>query len=165
MGWGVSHSQTRREAVGDLICCGLVLAGSFILFIGASTLPPPRFEPLGSAAMPRILGILLILLAAIVSLQAIAGLRRTKPTTVESDAPSSTPYRGLIVLVALLLYVFSLDILQLPFLIATPLFVTVAGTAMHRMSVRSIVLHGALGLCIAILISTVFSQFLGIEIG
>ncbi len=115
--------------------------------------------------MPRILGVLLIILAAIVSIQAIAGLRRSKPSTVESDAPMSAPYRGLIVLVALLLYVFSLDILQLPFLIATPLFVTVAGTAMHHMSVRSILLHGALGLCIAVLISTVFSQFLGIEIG
>lgn len=161
----MSHFQSRREAVGDLIFCALVLAGSLVLFIGASTLPPPRFEPLGSAAMPRILGVLLIILSAVVSVQAVAKLRHAKLSTAEIDAPSFSPYRGLIVLVALLLYVFALDILQLPFLIATPLFVTVAGTAMHRMSVRSILLHGALGLCIAVLISTVFSQFLGIEIG
>lgn len=161
----MSHSHTRREAVGDLICCALVLIGSLVLFIGASTLPPPRFEPLGSAAMPRILGVLLIILSAIVFLHAVAKLRQSKPSTVEIDATPFSPYRGLIVLAALVLYVFALDILQLPFLIATTLFVTMAGTAMHRMSARSMIIHGALGLCIAVLISTVFSRFLGIEIG
>lgn len=161
----MSQSQTQREAVGDLICCALVLIGSLILFIGASSLPPPRFEPLGSAAMPRILGFLLIVLSAVVALQAVAKLRQPKTSTVDIEATPNSPYRGLIVLAALIVYVFALDVLQLPFLIATTLFVTVTGTAMHRFTARSIVIHGALGLIIAVLISTVFSRFLGIEIG
>lgn len=148
-----------RRTLGDLALCACVITGSAVLFIGAADLPPPRFEPMGSAAVPRILGGLLIVLAIVVAVQSL----RTPQET--NETPAEIPYRGVMVLGSLILYVAALDFLRLPFLVATPLFVMATGLAMSHLSLRNAVMFAALGLGVALLLDLVLTRFLYISIG
>lgn len=171
-------SEYRIRALGDLLLAAVVVGGSVILFAGAAELPPPRFEPLGSAAMPRILGVILCLLAAIVAVQAVLRLARGEasdmpnlPPLPELDTDDGTapgkasPIRGIVVLGAVLAYVGALDILKVDFTLATTCFVAVTGMAMTRPGPRELLLHAALGLLLGLGVSAVFATFLHVEIG
>jgi putative tricarboxylic transport membrane protein len=163
-------SEHKLRAIGDILLSLLVVCGAAVLFVGAAELPPPRFEPLGSAAMPRILGVILCFLAAVVTGQAVLRLMREAPPPVSSvDAGNASeagsPMRGAAVLVALVAYVAALDLLQADFVLATTCFVTVAGMAMTRIGWRQALVHGALGLILALLVSSVFTKFLYIDLG
>ncbi len=159
--------NAKLRALGDLALAAAVVGGSATLFVGAASLPPPRFEPLGSAFMPRVLGAVLIVLAIIVALR--AALILIRPADVSDTAPSGAslrlPYRGAITLVLLVAYVAAMDFARVPFLLATPLFVMLAGMTIHEVSPRSALVHAALGLVLALALHYVFSTFLFIRIG
>lgn len=148
------------RVLGDLALAAFVICGAVLLFIGAADLPPPRFEPLGSAAVPRILGVVLIGLALIVAVRAVWRARDTPDETEPNDA---SPARGAIVFAALIAYVAALDFGRVPFVPATTLFVMVSGMAMHRVGWRPALVFAALGLVLAAALSWVFATFLYIR--
>ncbi|MEO0383846.1 MAG: tripartite tricarboxylate transporter TctB family protein [Pseudomonadota bacterium] len=156
--------RTRTRAIGDLALAACVIMGASILFIGASSLPPPRFEPLGSAAMPRILGAILIALAVTVAARAILTLARSS-NQGSREAAIQLPHRGIIVFALLVAYIAALDFARVPFAIATTLFVMCAGMTMHQISVRSALVHCALGLVLSLSIDYIFSTYLFVRIG
>lgn len=158
--------EKTRKTIADLTLAGLTLAGAAILFIGAQSLPPPRFEPLGSAALPRILGSLLVVFALIVAVTALVR-HRSGATLIDEDTkgPRADPKRGALVFVALIGYVFALDVLRVPFIVATPLFVVATGTAISGVSLRGLTAFAVLGLVLAAFISTILERFLFIRIG
>lgn len=151
-------SRFSRKTLGDLALSGAVIAGAAILFIGAAELPAPRFEPLGSAAAPRILGTILILLALIVAVQALM-------TRAPVDEPARLPWRGTLVLVALLAFVAALDFGRAPFVPAATLFVMATGVIMSRPTFRNALIFAALGLIVSALLSWILGTFLFITIG
>lgn len=156
--------EAKRRSIADLVLSALVSAGAALLFYGASKLPPPRFEPLGSAALPRILGALLLLFAAILTVRAALRLKRgwIAPETDKSDAD---PRKGFAVLVALVIYVFALDVLRIPFVPATTVFVTVVGLSIGAKTLLNAAIFAGLGLVLSLVISTILSRFLYITIG
>ena len=159
--------EKTRRTIADLALAAVTLGGAGILLYGAMSLPPPRFEPLGSAALPRILASLLILFALIIATIAIFRLREDTPaadTTTQSGARAD-PRKGAMVLAALIAYVFALDVLRIPFLIATPFFVTATGVAIGARTWRNLVAFAILGLLLALAISTVLERFLYVRIG
>jgi putative tricarboxylic transport membrane protein len=161
------RNDTLRH-LGDLALAAFVIAGAVILFVGAADLPPPRFEPLGSAAMPRILGAIMVALALTVAARAVLRLRGATPPEappLPGDARESDPWRGAVVLVALIAYVAALDFGRVPFVYATTAFVTVAGLAMGRVGLRSAAFFAALGLGVALTLGYVFETYLYIRIG
>lgn len=157
-------ANIKARALGDLALAACVIAGAAILFVGASSLPPPRFEPLGSAAMPRILGTILIILALMVGLRAVLTLMRNNSQNI-SEAAIRLPYRGIIVFALLVAYIAALDFARVPFAIATTLFVMCAGMTMHQVSLRSALIHGALGLALSLSLDYIFSTYLFVRIG
>lgn len=153
----------RREAFADLVFAGLVIGAAMILFIGAADLPPPRFEPMGSAAVPKILGMIMVLLALAIGGRAILKLR-----VLPADAPieQMVPFwRGGAVFVSLVLYVAALDFGRVPFVLATTIFITAAGMIMGKINLRSAGFFAGLGICVSTLIYFVFTHFLFIQIG
>jgi putative tricarboxylic transport membrane protein len=85
-----------------------VLAGT--VYWSASQLPPPIFDPVGSAAIPKLVSITLAIIAAVILLQRIAiGRRNQEATAVSSsiarDMPLGTaaPLRGGIALACILI--------------------------------------------------------------
>lgn len=156
--------HTRTRAFGDLALAAFVIIGAGILFVGASSLPPPRWEPLGSAAMPRILGGILIVLALTVAARALLTLAKADRTSANEPA-LVLPYRGIIVFGLLVAYIAALDFGRVPFVVATTLFVMCAGMTMHRISVRSALVHAALGLVLSLSLDYIFSTYLFVRIG
>ncbi len=155
--------DVTRQNIPDIILAALVAGGSALLFIGAAELPPPRFEPLGSAALPRILGALLILFAVILVIRAL--LRMRAGTLRDEAASQADPRRGALVFVALVLYVAALDFGRVPFVPATTVFVTATGLAIGARNWVNLAVFAALGLVLSFAISTVLERFLYISIG
>ena len=156
--------RTRRM-VADLALAALTVAGAILLLIGAMDLPPPRFEPLGSAALPRILSGLLLVFAVIVAIRALLRHRSGTLERVTEEGPKADPRRGALVLVALVAYVFALDVLRIPFLIATPVFVAATGLAIGARTWSNLAAFATLGLALAFSISLVLEKLLYVRIG
>ncbi|WP_226781445.1 tripartite tricarboxylate transporter TctB family protein [Oceaniglobus trochenteri] len=157
-------TEATRRSIADLVLSLLVAGGAVILFIGAADLPPPRFEPLGSAALPRILGALLLLFAAILALR--AGLRLHRGWVApKAEVNGADPRKGFAVLLALILYVLALDVLRVPFVAATTVFVVVVGLSIGARNWRNLLVFAGLGLVLSLAISTILSRFLFITIG
>ena len=155
-----------RRTLADLTLASLTVGGAAILFIGAMSLPPPRFEPLGSAALPRILGGLLVFFALIVAARALLRHRNDAPLAQpDKSGPRADPKRGALVFAALVAYVFALDVLRVPFVVATPVFVIATGTAIGGVSLRGLIAYAILGVFLAVFISTVLERLLYIRIG
>lgn len=157
-------TETSRRTIADLALALMVSAGAALLFIGAAELPPPRFEPLGSAALPRILGALLLLFAAILTVRALLRLRSGWPAP-EAEESRADPRRGFAVLVALIGYVFALDVLRLSFIPVTTVFVTIVGLSIGARTWLNAAIFAGLGLVLSLAISTILSRFLYITIG
>lgn len=155
----------KRRMIADLVLAVLTLTGAAVLLLGAADLPPPRFEPLGSAALPRILAALIIIFSLIVALRALLQYRAHVAEPAVNDGPTIDPRRGALVLAALIIYVLALDVFRIPFLVATPLFVVATGLSIGGRTWINLVAFAALGLVLAFGISLVLEQLLYIRIG
>lgn len=144
----------------DAALAGFALVVAALLLVGSAGLPPPRFEPLGSAALPRILAGLLILFAGIIL---VGAWRRRETPDAEGEAPPSA-LRGLGAFGALVLYVAALDRLGVPFVPATVAFVTGMGALLAGLRWRSLLAFLAFGVVLALLIDAVFTRFLHVDL-
>lgn len=156
-------TNKKAKAIADLALLAVIGVGVVVLFVGASSLPPPRFEPLGSAAMPRILGVILVCLGIPVAFAAIRDL--ISESDNEPRADIKLPFTGIAVFLALVAYVAALDFAQLPFVPATAVFVALVGIAIDSVSLRVLAIYGGLGLVLSSILSYVFSNFLYVQIG
>lgn len=179
-----------RDIVSDLLLAVAVLVGAGLLLVGASDLPPPRFEPMGSAALPRILACMLVLFALVLGARAIrryfvgrsaslqtenrsgdADIRNSNvtahsPDTVSTgNATTGNAIRAAILFAGLVAYVFALDKLQWPFILATTVFVTFVGTLLSQLNYRSLIVFLIFGLALSISVHTVFTRFLYVDLG
>lgn len=156
----------RLRAFGDLALSLVVVLLAALLFVGARSLPPPRFEPLGSAAAPRILGVVLIVLAAVIALRAVIALVRGGG---EDDAPAvaegAHPWWSALLFAALILYVAALDFGRVPFWAATAVFLGVAGFILTGWRWRAALIYMIFGGVLGLALSWVFTNFLYISIG
>ncbi|WP_163266380.1 tripartite tricarboxylate transporter TctB family protein [Chelativorans alearense] len=159
----------NREMAADLILSGLVAFAAAVLLYGAASLPPPRFDPLGSAALPRALGVLMLIFSAIIAVRALT--RRKLPdddegwvVPNEEEPRAASPVRGLLIFVALVAYVAALDFARAPFVPATTVMMAVSGLVLHRVDWRTGLLFGAIGLGLALGLSYVFTHFLYVDL-
>ncbi len=171
----------------DLALVLAVLAGAGLLFVGASTLPPPRFEPMGSAALPRILGGVLVFFAMIIAIKAIVQLRYKQSSRHGSDETDGAAdgssvvnpakdrdtdesaltgqLRGICVFTCLILYIVALDILQWPFIPVTAAFVTLVGTVLSPQRLQAMWKFALFGLLLAAGLFLVMTRFLYVDLG
>ncbi|MGK7864939.1 tripartite tricarboxylate transporter TctB family protein [Falsiroseomonas sp. E2-1-a4] len=68
-----------RAPVADCWLAVFVTGLAALLWFEAEKLPPPFFDPLGSAAVPQGIAVILLVLAALVALRAGIGLAQRKP--------------------------------------------------------------------------------------
>ena len=163
----------------DLALAAAVLIAAVALFVGASGLPAPRFEPMGSAAVPRILGGLLALFGAILGGRAAWRLARgaAGPTdaagrgsdaegeATDADADvAPNPLRTVAVLVALVLYVAALDVLDWPFVPVTTAFVVALGATLAAPRPRTLAVFAGYGALLAFALHAVFTRFLYVDL-
>jgi putative tricarboxylic transport membrane protein len=162
---GQVRGERERDPPGRgrdtaLAACALAAAG--LLAYGSVGLPPPRFEPMGSAALPRILAGLIALFALVILAQAWLGRGAAIGGTAARAAP---PLRAIGAFCALLAYVAALDFGRAPFIPATIAFTLALGLLLTRRSPRAMAGFAILGLILSFGIDVVFSAFLYVDLG
>ncbi|MGR3481144.1 tripartite tricarboxylate transporter TctB family protein [Salipiger marinus] len=156
-----------RRAAGDLLLAALCIAGAALLLAGAASLPPPRFEPLGSAAMPRALAVVLIVLSLLMAGRSLVTLRRTGPTP-DDDLPQpegTRQGRSVLTFLALVAYVAALDLGRVPFWIATMVFLAAIGLILTGGNLRAGAVYAVLGAALGAALAWAFQNFLYISLG
>lgn len=163
-----SHRQNRQMGA-DLTLSALVAIGAAVLLYGAAFLPPPRFDPLGSAALPRALAILMLVFSAIISVRAVMRPKAIaeESEVVRNEEPDAlqSPMRGILIFVALIAYVAALDFARAPFVPATTAMMTVSGLVLHRAHWRTGLLFAGIGLGLSLGLSYIFNHFLYVDLG
>lgn len=127
----MSSNATAKSEIAFAI---VLIAFSGLIYLGTADLPPPKFEPLGSAALPRALSGIMALLSLIMMGRAVYQLKRSKAEAKpKPNAIKSHNMLSLGVFVATLVFVAVMDFGLLGFNIAGIIFLTfVAWLMTHR---------------------------------
>jgi putative tricarboxylic transport membrane protein len=132
----------------------LVLAGLFIA--QARGLPPPFFEPIGSAAVPRGTAWIVVVLAVVMMTRALLS-RETGPAPFHSprEIRRTLAFSGLI-----LLYVAALGLTRIGYALATVAFLTIAVPLLAGFSRQWLLRSLALGIPLGFGLQYLFTHIL-----
>jgi len=165
-------SSTRKTALGDLALCAAVAVGAALLLIGAAGLPPPRFDPLGSAALPRALAVIMLAFAAWIAGAALRTLARPEDPGAApgvEDPPGApadvNPWRGIVVFAALIAFIAALDVFRVHLIPAATVFMAIIGLVVSGPTLRNALAYGLFGLALSAVLTWVMSSFLYVSFG
>lgn len=159
---------TRLGPAGWDIVTGIALLGlSAVVLWQAERLPPPIFDPIGSAFLPRAVALVI----AGLSLVMIAGALSAARAELAQDngggdaaGSRSAAGRGLAVVVMLAVYGVLLESGMVGFTAATALFVAATGTLLSRGNHRVMVASVVTGIVLAVACRYVFTQIFYIDL-
>ena len=147
----------------------LVAAFAAASLYGSSLLPPASYEPLGSAAFPKALGLITLCLVA---LQAISLIRNHASTT--SSAESETTPRSFswkkyrkpaLMLGAMVLYLAAMSYSGIDFRISTSVFLSLVMCLLTRPdSLKKVLLITSCSIVLAVVLDLVFKHLFYIDI-
>lgn len=161
-------SETSERAPLVDICFALaMLAFAGIVWWGTADLPPPRYEPIGSAALPRVLAVVMAVLSLIVLVRAHARQQaqgQDRTTTVASAAFRPRPLLAIAVFGVLVLYVLAMDQRLLGFIPASIIAFTVIGGLLTGFTPKR--LSWLLGFVVVMVVAIwlVFTRFFYIDL-
>ncbi|GAB5377315.1 MAG: hypothetical protein AcusKO_37770 [Acuticoccus sp.] len=127
----VGKSSTPRADVALALSVGGFAA---LLLWEADKIPPPFFDPLGSAALPNAIALVMAVLATIVLLRAVAA--HPFPALVRPTDYRPRPDIALGIVILALAYVAAMEYGVLGFRAATVLFVALACALLGRLQPR-----------------------------
>ena len=154
----------------DIVLALAVIALAVVLYIGTLSLPPAKWEPLGSAAVPRGLCVIMSCLAAVVLARAVLTLRKGAPkvrAAVPLDAEEAferRPWTAVVMFGLVVLYVAAMDFHLLGFVEATVAFLVALGLVFTRARRRHIPWIVGFALIIAVGNYLVFTHFLYVDL-
>lgn len=149
---GGSPRPTDNADLHLCIFTAIIAAG---LYAGASVLPPPTFDPLGSAAVPKAVAVVLAGLALLV-LMPYVRQRRQSGATGQASLQGAANGAGIVLLA--LLYTGVLDFRIVPFWLATLLFIPAAG-AIIRPERSVLIVNLIIGLILGVGGQWIFTKF------
>lgn len=125
----------------DLLLALAVTLLAVVVYWQASLLPPPFFDPVGSAAVPKLVAIVLVLLAigvVVERLRAKPGSAETgfAPEVVDDEPAAPAPWTAFASIVLPVLYVSVMQAGWLAFAQASTLFVFALGALFSRFRPR-----------------------------
>jgi putative tricarboxylic transport membrane protein len=148
-------------AIGDLVFAAAIIAVAAVVWIGTADLPPPRWEPVGSAAIPRGVALIMAVLATVVAVRALR-----VPPAGNTDAPM-TP-RALARVVALsgvlVLTVALMDARIVGFRAGAIGFLFLAGLILGGLNVRNAAISAAFAVVLALSLHAVFTRLFYIDL-
>lgn len=134
MAWLTAVFGQSRAPRADMALAIVVGAFAALLLWEADKIPPPFFDPLGSAAVPNGVALVLAVLSAIVLVRALLAL--PWPPRPDSVGYRVRPDIALGIALAAVLYVAAMDFEVLGFRTATILFVAVASALLGRFHLK-----------------------------
>ncbi len=158
------NSDTGPSALVDLALAGAAILLAVVLVVGSSSLPPPRYEPMGSAALPQILAGLIVLFAGWIGAGAVRR-RKAGGNEMPSMPGLQSRYKGIAVFATLIVYVLALDVFRASFVPATTLFVTISAHLLSKPDWRKALAFFAFGLLLSSLIFFALTRFFYVDLG
>ncbi|WMS43538.1 tripartite tricarboxylate transporter TctB family protein [Acuticoccus sp. MNP-M23] len=152
----------RAPATGDLVFSGIIIALAAVVWVGTAGLPPPRYEPIGSAAIPRGVALIMACLALIVGVRA---LRTGAASSASGDAVSRRALATTVVLMAAtLLYVALMDAGIAGFRLATVPFLTLCGVLLGGLNWRNALIALVFAAILTFALHFIFTQLFYIDL-
>lgn len=160
----VVNAEARAELILGL--CLWVLSAA--VWMAADRLPPPIFDPLGSAAVPKLVAVILALLAAAMLVQRLAG-HADASMIADPGGPGdqSAPLRPAVAAAsfcAMIAYPLAMATGVLGFREATFLFMLVLGGLLSRFARREMIILLPVSAVLAIGLAQLFSGVLYIDL-
>ncbi len=160
----MGESRARKADLGFAL---LILAVSAIVWWGTAGLLPPKWEPLGSASVPRGIAAVMALLALALAGQAALALRRARPPRSDARAGGSAPNhwgRALATVVLTVLFVVVMQTGLLDFLWAATLFVALVTLTLAKPSLRGALMAIAFAILLVGLCDVVFTHVFYVDL-
>jgi putative tricarboxylic transport membrane protein len=144
----------------------IVLAFSVAIYIRALSLPPPQFDPLGAAAIPKLIAVILAIISIFILINVF--LRKpSDPLDVSADSVEAAPLRPGIAAASILIlmaYAGAMSYGILGFRAATILFVILLGGVMSRFRLKTMFILTICALVIGFGFAWIFSEILYIDL-
>ena len=137
---------------------------SIIVYYFSLELPEPEYEPLGSAALPQGLAVIMSLLSLIVIIRAIPKIKTYKPTTNTDDNVTSRPKLAILVFIITLIFIGILDYGILGFLPAGIIYLSTIGYLMTHRDLKSFPWIVAFAVILTVFSYYVFTKFFYIDL-
>ncbi len=166
----------RYSFVIDIILSLVIIAFSIVIYIDTLDLPPPKYEPMGAAALPQILAGLLIifslfiLIKAIVKKQPAAAPAEKSPeqgdvsTFLETDTSPPSFTKAAIVFFLTCIYVYVMSAKLSGFMPATMIYIFVAGSIMKPANLISKVKMASFAIVFALATFYIFTGLFYIDL-
>ncbi len=158
----------ERAGRGDLLLALAVILLALVVYWQASLLPPPFFDPLGSAAVPKFVAVVLVLLAIgviVERLRAVPGERSGGLVPETGDEPTpDAPWTALASIVLPVLYVTAMQAGWLAFAQASTLFVFALGGLFARFRPRLLLLLVPVALIAGYGLDHLFTEILYVDL-
>lgn len=159
------QGDEERPPLVDVVLALAVLAFAGTVWWGTADLPPPRYEPIGSAALPRALAAIMAVLGLVVLGRA---LRRPKQDAAPSDGAEPAfrprPLLAIAVFAVLVLYVLVMDRGLLGFIPASIAAFLLIGGMLTGFAVRRLPWLTGFVIAIVVVIDLVFTRFFYIDL-
>ena len=128
--------RTRIRAIGDVAFCGVLIGISALALFDLQGLRQSRFDYLSSAAVPRVLAWLVIVLAFLVAVRAIVRLIATTPagrsgpkgvaTSATAECAGTQIWHVIVIAAATLAYILAIIWAVIPYSVSTTIFLVFA---------------------------------------
>jgi len=149
-----------RFDAADFFLAAVVVTASVLLFLGAASIPPPMFDPVGSAAVPRGVAVALLVLVGLHWLLRFVQPPRAEPRGLADIGMGKGAVVALVVTIA---YCAVLQWRILPFAVPTAAYLAVLIPAL-ALSWRQLPMALALGLVMGVGCQWLFTEVFFIDL-
>ncbi|MDA0348418.1 MAG: tripartite tricarboxylate transporter TctB family protein [Verrucomicrobia bacterium] len=140
----------------------IVLAG--LVLWAAQDIPPPFFDPLGSAAVPKACAYLLIILALAISVRNFFRNKASANSSTEDEGFKREPILGIAVVALSVLYILSMGAGWVGFRWGTILYIAITGSLLAKGNKRVMLISLAFGLLFGFGGQHLFTDFFYIDL-
>jgi len=159
----------------DLVLALVVFAMSVAVYVRAAQLPPPLFDPLGSAAIPQFIAVVLAVLSVAIVVRRYVLLAR-QPSALTGQAPAAPvdesdgvaaplqPTIAAAAIVIVFVYVLSMGLGWLGFREATIPFIIALGGALSRFRRSSMMVLIPAAFVLAFALAWLFSDVMYVDL-
>jgi len=158
----MQHGVSNPKA--DIVLSAVVILFSIVIYVAAMDLPPAYWEPLGSAALPQGICVIMALLSLFVMVRAIWALKAHVAPAPRQQEFKRRPKAAIGMFLLCVAYVGAMDLGILGFVEATVVFLVSLGLLFTRAERKHIPWIVGFAVVIAVGNFLVFTRFLYIDL-
>lgn len=137
---------SRQSRIEIAVAAALIIL-SGVTWLSVSELPPPFFDPIGSAAFPKAMAVIIAALSLVVIAKAVLASRSAPAAEAEpSPEARQSHLLGAAMYALVILYAAAMQWKLLGFATATALFIVAAGAVLGRFRLKETIVSAVLAL-------------------